>query len=98
MALTPAEVARLAELARIDMSDEECAALAPQLDIVLEAVARVSHVADQDIRPTSHAVPLTNVFRDDVVKPSFPAEAMLAMAPHEEESRFRVPRILEEEA
>lgn len=98
MALTPSDVARLAELARIEMSEAECAALAPQLDIVLEAVAQVSHVADQDIRPTSHAVPLTNVFRDDVVKPSFAPEAMLAMAPVEEDGRFRVPRILEEEA
>lgn len=98
MALTPADVARLAALARIEMSDDECAALAPQLDIVLEAVARVSHVADQDIAPTSHAVPLTNVFRDDVVKPSYAPEVMLAMAPSEEDGRFRVPRILEEEA
>ena len=96
MALTPQDVARLAELARIDMADEELERLAPQLDVILEAVASVSEVATPDVRPTSHALPLVNVFREDVVRPSLSVEDALAMAPAAEEDRFRVPRILGE--
>lgn len=97
MALSPDEVARLAQLARIDLSAEELAHLAPQLDVILEAVARVADVATEDVTPTSHPVPMTNVFRTDEVQPSLPVEQVLAMAPDREEDRFRVPRILGEE-
>jgi aspartyl-tRNA(Asn)/glutamyl-tRNA(Gln) amidotransferase subunit C len=98
LALTAADVARLGELARIRLTDEELAHLAPQLDVILASVARVTEVAGADVPPTSHALPLTNVFRDDVVIPSLPAEAVLAAAPAVEDGRFRVPRILGEEA
>ena len=82
MALSPSEVARLAALARIDLTDEELAELAPQLDVILDAVAAVSRVASPDVVPMSHALPLTNVFRPDAA----------------EDGRFRVPRVLDEEA
>ncbi len=97
MALTPADVARLAELARIRLTEDELSALAPQLDVILDAVAGVAEVASADVPLTSHAVPLTNVFRPDVVGPSLAAEAVLAAAPAAEDGRFRVPRILGEE-
>lgn len=97
MALTTAEVARLAQLARIELSTDELQRLAPQLDVILHAVASVSQVAGADVEPMSHALPLTNVFRDDTVAPSLPAEAVLAAAPAVEDHRFRVPRILGEE-
>jgi aspartyl-tRNA(Asn)/glutamyl-tRNA(Gln) amidotransferase subunit C len=98
VALTPADVAALARLARIDLTDDELAQLAPQLDVILESVARVSDVAADDIPPTSHALPLTNVFRADVTAPSLPLTEVLAGAPAAEQDRFRVPRILGEEA
>jgi aspartyl-tRNA(Asn)/glutamyl-tRNA(Gln) amidotransferase subunit C len=98
VALTPTDVAALARLARIDLTDDELAQLAPQLDVILESVARVSDVAAADIPPTSHALPLTNVYREDVVTPSLPRELILAGAPAAEQDRFRVPRILGEEA
>ena len=66
--------------------------------MILGAVARVSEVAADDIPPTSHAVPLTNVFREDDVRPSLPRDEVLAEAPAAEADRFRVPRILGEEA
>ncbi|MFT4295900.1 MAG: Asp-tRNA(Asn)/Glu-tRNA(Gln) amidotransferase subunit GatC [Micropruina sp.] len=97
MALTTAEVARLAALARVELSDEELATLAPQLDVILDAVAQVGAVAGQDVPPMSHALPLTNVFRADEVRPSLPVEAVLDGAPAVEDDRFRVPRILGEE-
>ena len=97
MALTVRDVARLADLARIELSAEELARLAPQLDIILEAVASVSEVAGAGVPPTSHALPLTNVFRADEVRPSLSAEQALAGAPAVEDGQFRVPRILGEE-
>ncbi len=98
MALSTADVARLAALARIELTEEELVRFAPELDTILEAVASVSEVADSDVPPMSHALPLTNVFREDVVRPGLLHEAALAAAPAVEEGRFRVPRILGEEA
>jgi aspartyl-tRNA(Asn)/glutamyl-tRNA(Gln) amidotransferase subunit C len=98
VALTPDDVAELARLARIDLTQDELAHLAPQLDAILEAVATVSEVAAEDIPPTSHPLPLENVSRPDVVRPSLPREVVLAGAPAAEDDRFRVPRILDEEA
>jgi len=97
-AITREQVAHLAHLARIDLTDAELDHLAPQLSVILEAVASVSTVAADDIPPTSHAVPLTNVFRADEERPCLPPEDVLAGAPEVEDQRFRVPRILGEEA
>jgi aspartyl-tRNA(Asn)/glutamyl-tRNA(Gln) amidotransferase subunit C len=96
--LSPDDVAALARLARIELTAEELAHLAPQLDVILESVAHVSDVAAGDIPPTSHALPITNVFRTDEVQPSLPLADVLAGAPAAEQDRFRVPRILGEEA
>lgn len=97
-AITREEVAHLAHLARIDLTDAELDHLAPQLAVILDSVAKVSQVAADDIPPTSHAVPLTNVFRADEVRPGLTADEALAGAPESEQQRFRVPRILGEEA
>jgi aspartyl-tRNA(Asn)/glutamyl-tRNA(Gln) amidotransferase subunit C len=97
-AISREEVAHLARLSRLAVTDEELDRFAGQLDVILQAVARVGEVAAADIPPTSHSVPLTNVLRDDVVRPSLKAEEALAGAPDRAEQRFRVPRILEEEA
>lgn len=91
------EVAHLADLARIDLSDAELEQLAPQLSVILESIASISEVASDDIPPTSHALPLTNVFRDDVVTPGLSAEQALAAAPEVDQQRFSVPRILGED-
>ena len=96
--LTAAEVADLAKLARIELTPDELKHLAPQLEVILTSVAAVTEVAGEDVRPTSHALDITNVVRPDVVRPSLPREAVLAMAPAVEDDRFRVPRILDEEA
>lgn len=97
-ALSRDDVAHLARLARIDLSDAELDHLAPQLQVIVESVARVSEVAGADVPPTSHPLPVTNVFRDDVVHPGLTADEALAAAPAVERQRFSVPRILGEEA
>lgn len=98
MPITRDEVAHLARLSRIAMTDGELDALAGELDVILTAVAQVGEVAAADVPPTSHALPLTNVLRADVVRPSLPREEVLAMAPEVDQDRFSVPRILDEEA
>jgi aspartyl-tRNA(Asn)/glutamyl-tRNA(Gln) amidotransferase subunit C len=90
-------VAHLARLARIAMTPDELDHLAGQLDVILGAVARVQEVAAGEVPPTSHALPLSNVYRPDRPTPSLGAESALAAAPAAEDGRFRVPRILDEE-
>ena len=97
MALSRADVAQLARLSRLALTDDELDRMASQLDVIIGAVARVGEGAAGDIPPTSHSVPLTNVFRPDEVRPSLPRDAVLAGAPAAEQGRFRVPRILDEE-
>src|ERR1700754_4946224 len=98
MSITRDEVAHLARLSRLALGDDELDHLAAQLDVIISAVARVQEVAAEDIPATSHALPLTNVFRPDEVRPCLPADQALAGPPAAEEERFRVPRILEEES
>ena len=96
--ITRDDVAKLAGLARIDLTDAELDHLAPQLAVILESVAAVSAVAADDIPPSSHALPLENVFRADENTPCLSPEEALAGAPEVEQQRFSVPRILGEEA
>ena len=95
--ITREEVAHLARLARLAVTEEELDTFADQLGVILQSVARVQEVAAADIPPTSHAVPLTNVFRPDEPAPCVDRAAVLAAAPAAEDDRFRVPRILDEE-
>lgn len=97
-AISHEEVRHLADLARIDLSDAEVDHLAPQLAVILDSIASIRDVAAQDVPPTSHALPMTNVFRDDVVRPGLTAQEALSGAPEVEQQRFSVPRILGEEA
>ena len=98
MAISREEVAHLARLSRLAVTEQELDQFAGQLDVILQSVARVGEVAADDIPPTSHSVPLTNVYRDDVPQPSLTQDEALAGAPDTFEGRFRVPRILDEEA
>ncbi len=91
------EVRHLADLARIDLADEKLDHLASQVSVILDAVASISEVAADDIPPTSHPLPVVNVFREDVVRPSLSAEQALSGAPAVEGQRFLVPRILGDE-
>jgi len=94
--LSRADVAHLARLSRLALSDAELDELGGQLDVILAAVARVSEVAAADVPPTTHAVPVVNVFRDDEIRPCLTPEQALSGAPAAEDDKFRVPRILEE--
>ena len=90
------DVAKLAALARIEMSEEELVSLASQFGVILDAVARVQEVDLDGVVATSHPQPIHNVFREDVVQPSLTPTQALSGAPAQEEQRLRVPQILGE--
>ncbi|MDQ2880650.1 MAG: Asp-tRNA(Asn)/Glu-tRNA(Gln) amidotransferase subunit GatC [Actinomycetota bacterium] len=90
------EVAHLARLARLAVTEEELDLFAGQLEVILTSVARVGEVAAADVPPTSHAVGLTDVFRADVPRPGLTQQEALSGAYATEDGRFRVPRILDE--
>ncbi len=96
-AISRDDVAHLAKLARIEMNDSELDHLAKEMDVILGAVARVQEVASADVPPTSHPIPVNNVVREDVVRPSLTPQEALSGAPAQSEDRFKVPQILGEE-
>ncbi len=95
--LHPDEVAHLARLSRLDLTDSELVMYGAQLDVILGAVARVAEVAADDVPATTHAVPVVNVTRPDELRGRLTQEEALSGAPAVFEGRFRVPRILDEE-
>lgn len=97
MGISRDEVAHLARLSRLALSEEELNHYAGQLDSILSHVANIGEVAADHVGPTSHPVPLANVLRDDVVRPGLTNDQALASAPAVEQERFAVPQILGEE-
>jgi aspartyl-tRNA(Asn)/glutamyl-tRNA(Gln) amidotransferase subunit C len=93
------DVAHLAGLARIQLDEAELDRLAGELPKILESVATVTQALEGagDVTPMSHPTPLTNVFREDVVRPSLSPDDALEGAPESQEQRFLVPKILGEE-
>ncbi|MGB5952749.1 MAG: Asp-tRNA(Asn)/Glu-tRNA(Gln) amidotransferase subunit GatC [Ornithinimicrobium sp.] len=96
-ALSRDDVAHVAMLARIELSGEELDRFAGQLEQIVGWVGQVNEVAADDVPPMSHPLPLANVTRSDVPRPSLTAGQALAGAPQADQQRFSVPRILDEE-
>lgn len=95
--ITPDVVTHLANLARIALTEEEIQTLTGQLGAIVDSVAKVSEVATPDVPATSHPIPLSNVYRDDVPGVTLTPEQALAGAPEHDGSRFKVSAILGEE-
>jgi aspartyl-tRNA(Asn)/glutamyl-tRNA(Gln) amidotransferase subunit C len=94
--ITLDEVEHVARLARLALDVDEKQQMRRQLDAILGYIEQLRRVDTTGIEPTAHVLPLVNVMRDDEVRPSYPADAMLANAPDAFDGQFRVPRILEE--
>lgn len=92
------DVAHLARLSRLELSDAELDSFAQQLTDILDHVHAVSEVAADDVPAMSHPTAITNVYRDDVVTPGLTPEQALDQAPASDEQRFEVPQILGEDA
>jgi aspartyl-tRNA(Asn)/glutamyl-tRNA(Gln) amidotransferase subunit C len=85
------QVLHVARLARLALSEEELARMAPELSKILEHVETMNQLDLEGVEPTSHVVDLTNVLRDDVPRPSLPREKALEQAPDVADGGFRVP-------
>ena len=94
--LTRDEVAHVADLARLELTDEELELFTGQLAEVLDHAADVASLDLADVVPTAHAMAVTNVLRADEVRPGVDRDEVLGQAPSVEDHRFRVPRILGE--
>lgn len=94
--ISAADVAHVAHLARLKITDEELGRFTSQLGAVLDHAADVAALDASGVPPTAHPLPLVNVLRPDEVRPGLDRDAVLERAPSVEDERFRVPRILGE--
>ncbi|MEI7623570.1 MAG: Asp-tRNA(Asn)/Glu-tRNA(Gln) amidotransferase subunit GatC [Actinomycetes bacterium] len=95
--LTRDEVAKVADLARLQLTDADLERYTEQLGAVLDHAEDVASLNLDDVPPTSHPLPLVNVLRADVIVEGVDREEVLSQAPSVEDRRFRVPAILGEE-
>jgi aspartyl-tRNA(Asn)/glutamyl-tRNA(Gln) amidotransferase subunit C len=91
------DVAHVARLARLELTEDELELFTAQLGAVLDHAADVEALDVADVPPTMHPYPLRNVLRDDDVRPGVDREEVLAQAPAAQDGRFKVPPILGEE-
>ena len=97
MSITPSIVEHVARLARLELSDDERARLVAELGAILDHLAKLNELSTDGVEPTSHVIPMTNVFRDDAAGTPLPRDAVLAAAPEHEEGFFKVPPVIETE-
>ena len=90
------DIAKVARLARLALSAEELDLYGRQLGDILEHAEQVQALPMEGVEPTSHPLPMTNAFRDDIVTGSLDRDVVLASAPESEGGYFKVPRILDE--
>ena len=89
------DVAYVAELARLELTDEEKALFQPQLESIVKYVEKISSVDIEGVEPMMHGRELVNAFREDVVRPGMSTEAALANAPKRVGDEFLLPKIVE---
>ena len=94
--ITLKDVEHVARLARLELGPEDKERMRRELDGILSYIDKLRALDTEGVEPTSHAVPVTNVMRDDLATPSFPQSDMLANAPERSGEFFRVPKIIEE--
>jgi aspartyl-tRNA(Asn)/glutamyl-tRNA(Gln) amidotransferase subunit C len=89
------DIDKVARLARLELSEEDKETFGTQLEQVLTYMEQLNRLDTAGVEPTSHAIPLYNVFREDETRPSVPREEVLGIGPDQEDGHFRVPRIIE---
>jgi aspartyl-tRNA(Asn)/glutamyl-tRNA(Gln) amidotransferase subunit C len=89
------DIEKVARLARLELSEEERVTFGNQLEQILTYMEQLNRLDTSGVEPTSHAIPMYNVLREDEVKSSFPQEEVLGIAPDQEDGHFKVPRIIE---
>ena len=94
MKITKKEVLYFAHHARLDLDEESIEKFAGQIDEILGYIEKLNQVETKGIKPTSHAISLTNAFRDDEEKEHIDRELALANAPEKEDGSFVVPKVV----
>lgn len=94
MKISPEEVKHVADLARLEMTPEEVESMTRQLDGILSYVAKLNELDTEGVAPTTHAISIVNVFREDQVKPSLDREDVLANAAQQDGASFVVPKVI----
>lgn len=94
MNISKEEVAKVAQLARLDLSEQEVLEITGQLDRILGYVAKLNEIDTKDVASTTHALAIHNAFREDVVRPSLPQQEALANGPRQNGEAFVVPRVI----
>jgi len=89
------DIEKVARLARLELSEDEKETFGSQMEQILAYMEQLNRIDTTGVEPTSHAIPISNVFRDDDVKPSLPQEEVLGIAPEQGDGHFKVPRIIE---
>ena len=92
--ISPEQVRHVAKLARLALTDEEVARFGPQLESILEYVAKMDRLDVTNVEPMAHPLPITNVLRQDVVTDSLPVEKVLQNAPETDGPFFKVPKVI----
>jgi aspartyl-tRNA(Asn)/glutamyl-tRNA(Gln) amidotransferase subunit C len=96
MSISRADIEKVALLARLQLTEAELGTMTDELAQIVGYVDQLAEVDTKGIEPMAHAVPVTNVFRDDAVAPSLPRDEALANAPHRDERGYLVPAVLGE--
>lgn len=95
MKITKEQVERVANLARLNLTEEEKESMTKDMEAIIEFADQINGLDIKDVEPTAHVLPINNVFREDVVRPSLDREKLLQNAPNHENGCFRVPRVIE---
>lgn len=96
MKISEQDIKTVASLSRLRIREEEAPDVLFQLNKILNYVENLQAIDTTNIEPTTYALPMQNVFRADVVKPSLDRELALSTAPLQEDGYFKVPRVLEQ--
>jgi len=94
MAVTKKDVEKIAGLARLKFTDEELENFTPQMNEILSYMDKLNELATENVKPLSHPVEQTNVFREDELKPSISTEDALKNAPAKDDHHFKVPKVI----
>ncbi|GLX66398.1 aspartyl/glutamyl-tRNA(Asn/Gln) amidotransferase subunit C [Paenibacillus glycanilyticus] len=95
MSITIKDVEHVANLARLELSNEEKEQFTGQLNAILKYAEKLNSLDTDNVEPTSHVLPITNVMREDITRESLPIEKVLLNAPDEEDGQIKVPAVLE---
>ncbi|NHN35364.1 Asp-tRNA(Asn)/Glu-tRNA(Gln) amidotransferase subunit GatC [Paenibacillus agricola] len=95
MSITIKDVEHVAKLARLELSEQEKQTFTEQMNAILKYAEQLNGLNTDDVEPTSHPVPLVNVMRADISKPSLPIDKVMLNAPDEEDGQIKVPAVLE---